>query len=518
MEAAAAAPCPHEVVWNGLCTACGMRTSRLDELVHGDSSNSGAAQEGDRIAMSAGFAIRDGGQGQLSLSKEARSRLLAARKLVLVLDLDETLIHTDVVRKMCCAHHSESCQECQHWLPLDQCRKLHSEVQQLAQAGGDLKGLRPGEFHAFSLASSHAATARPYFTKLRPGVLQFLRAAAAMFELNIFTKGQGKYAAEVQRILDPDNTLFYSCVSKDECEFESKDLKHIFPCPSSMTVVIDDRDDVWELGSGSGNVLRVPPYRFWNDLRVIDRELERTNTMTQEIRLRELARFDDEDTQLSSMLQVLTSLHAQYYGGGGESSPQGDTAQLLAEQRGSILEGAVLCFSAVFDKRKHESQQELWVMATACGAVCVDKLSDEVTHVVSAKKGTAKVNRGRRMGCHVVHVSWLQTCLMHWRRFAESDFGLFEVLLRPAQTTDSISRWYSSRKTLAAAPLSPSVDGVPVAREIPRAAVGGEVLSDVEAEATGSSESESDLADELDCVLEGEGESSERDAKRVKPA
>ena len=46
------------------------------------------------------------------------------------------------------------------------------------------------------------------WTKLRPGIRNFLAEAHKLFELHIYTHGDQDYAAEMAKLLDPKRTLF----------------------------------------------------------------------------------------------------------------------------------------------------------------------------------------------------------------------------------------------------------------------------------------------------------------------
>ena len=46
------------------------------------------------------------------------------------------------------------------------------------------------------------------WTKLRPGIREFLIEAHKLFELHIYTHGDQDYAAEMAKLLDPKKTLF----------------------------------------------------------------------------------------------------------------------------------------------------------------------------------------------------------------------------------------------------------------------------------------------------------------------
>ena len=94
--------------------------------------------------------------------------------------------------------------------------------------------------------------------------------------MHVYTMGTRAYAEEVCNAIDPDGSIFGGRVlSRDEsgsaCRrcyssifpmltvligLTQKSLQRLFPCDTSMVVIIDDRADVWEW---SPNLLKVIP-------------------------------------------------------------------------------------------------------------------------------------------------------------------------------------------------------------------------------------------------------------------
>ena len=102
-------------------------------------------------------------------AKDNASRLLKARKLALVLDIDMTLLHaTNDARAPAFA------------------RKRGAKVYPF-QLPGD-----PG-YH---------------YVKLRPGLAEFLRECHTRYTLYIYTHGVRSYAEKIVEIIDPTNELF----------------------------------------------------------------------------------------------------------------------------------------------------------------------------------------------------------------------------------------------------------------------------------------------------------------------
>ena len=174
------------------------------------------------------------------LEAEAEQRLLLSRKLTLVVDLDQTIIHATVDPTV--AQWQANPSEVNH--------EVLKDVQSfsLPDTGFVPEGHKPLETW--------------YYVKLRPGLRQFLENISMLYELHIYTMGTRAYALNVAKIVDPDGKIFGSRVlSRDESgSMTEKDLRRLFPKNTKMVVIIDDRGDVWKW---SDNLIRVKPYDFF---------------------------------------------------------------------------------------------------------------------------------------------------------------------------------------------------------------------------------------------------------------
>lgn len=159
--------------------------------------------------------------------------MLAAKKLSLVLDLDQTVLH---------ATKDES-------------------ISHLLEARPELSG----QIHPITVAGER------YFIKLRPHLEEFLVQLSRLFELHVYTMGTREYARAVIKLFDPHGHLFYDRIlTRDDAratiigteaegaagEQHRKSLKRLFPTDDSTVLVVDDRADVWEY---SRNLVPVPP-------------------------------------------------------------------------------------------------------------------------------------------------------------------------------------------------------------------------------------------------------------------
>lgn len=169
------------------------------------------------------------------MEEQAKRRLLKDRKLSLVVDLDQTIIHATVDPTVgewkddpFCVNH-QSVKDVQAF-------KLDEDV-----SGGR------GTW---------------YYVKMRPGLKEFLEHISRLFELHIYTMGTRAYALAVKKIVDPEGTLFGERVlSRDESgSLTQKSLHRLFPVDTKMVVIIDDRGDVWKWNE---NLVKVRPYDFF---------------------------------------------------------------------------------------------------------------------------------------------------------------------------------------------------------------------------------------------------------------
>lgn len=169
--------------------------------------------------------------------QESKRKLLASRKLSLVVDLDLTIIQATVDPTI------------GEWQ--DDPNNPNYEA---------IKDVRSFELRDDALNRNVA-----YYVKMRPGLLDFLDRVSKLFELHIYTMGTRNYALEIANIVDPTRKLFGDRIlSRTETPGEdSKNLRKLFPVDTKMVVIIDDRQDVWR---NSPYLVKVTPYNFFTGI------------------------------------------------------------------------------------------------------------------------------------------------------------------------------------------------------------------------------------------------------------
>ncbi|XP_023218409.1 RNA polymerase II subunit A C-terminal domain phosphatase-like [Centruroides sculpturatus] len=210
--------CTHPTVMKDMCADCG---ADLREL---DSDNLAKVVAATSVSMVHSVPeLRVSQEEAQQLGQADENHLLSARKLVLLVDLDQTLIHTtndNILPKIKNVYH-------------------------------------------FQLYGSHTPW---YHTRIRPGVESFLDSMSKLYELHICTFGARPYAHKIANLLDPNGKYFsHRILSRDECfnpNSKTGNLKALFPCGDSMVCIIDDREDVWNFAP---NLIPVKPYHFFTN-------------------------------------------------------------------------------------------------------------------------------------------------------------------------------------------------------------------------------------------------------------
>ncbi|XP_075273156.1 RNA polymerase II subunit A C-terminal domain phosphatase isoform X1 [Opisthocomus hoazin] len=213
--------CSHPVVMKGLCAECGqdltqIRSKNGKQNVPLSTATVSMVHSVPELKVSSEQAEQ--------LGREDQQRLHRNRKLVLMVDLDQTLIHTTE----------------QH------CQQMSNK----------------GIFH-FQLGRGEPML----HTRLRPHCKEFLEKIAKLYELHVFTFGSRLYAHTIAGFLDPEKKLFsHRILSRDECIdpfSKTGNLRDLFPCGDSMVCIIDDREDVWKFAP---NLITVKKYVYFQGI------------------------------------------------------------------------------------------------------------------------------------------------------------------------------------------------------------------------------------------------------------
>ncbi|CDS11612.1 hypothetical protein LRAMOSA03875 [Lichtheimia ramosa] len=474
--------CTHEVQFHGMCAVCGKNLDKAES----SKDNINMSHNTTGLTVSRKEAER--------LEQENAARLMEERKLSLILDLDQTVVHAT-------------------WDPT---------VGEWMKDENNANHPATKDIRKFTLPGSSLM----YYIKLRPGLSEFLEQVSKLYELHIYTMGTRHYAEAVAREIDPEDKLFRDRIlSRDESgSMTQKKIQRLFPCDTSMVVVLDDRSDVW---SFSPNLIKVKPYEFFvgigdinspfapkqppevplpptpesqqgkpeekeqdqdaskdkeetqeeqgnaveeeeeeavaNDKQLLAQQERIQEAMAKEQQQQrplaqkqnELAPGQDQpllvdnDKELYTMAKVLVEVHDRFYqgldaynkeqNGAGSSSAavkKPDVKDLIPEMRKKVLDGVRAVFSGLIPQQQPLPTSMYWQLAESFGAVCLPDLTGNVTHVIAAKAGTDKVKRARKTNrIKIVTADWLMDSVGRWERQDENKYILPD--LEPVSNNES---------------------------------------------------------------------------------
>ncbi|KAF5722987.1 FCP1-TFIIF interacting component of CTD phosphatase [Fusarium mundagurra] len=228
--------CGHEVQVQGLCSLCGADMTEINwasDNLDTDRAMINMTHDQTVLRVSESVATK--------AEHENQKRLLRQRKLSLVVDLDQTIIHACIEPTI------------GEWKndPTNPNYEAVKDVRDFQLNDDGPRGLTSG---------------CTYYIKLRPGLMEFLDEVSKMYELHVYTMGTRAYALNIAKIVDPEQKLFGNrVISRDENgSITSKSLQRLFPVSTDMVVIIDDRADVWPMNRP--NLIKVVPYDFFKGI------------------------------------------------------------------------------------------------------------------------------------------------------------------------------------------------------------------------------------------------------------
>ncbi|CAL9128548.1 unnamed protein product, partial [Musa textilis] len=321
-------------------------------------------------------------------------RLLAARKLSLVLDLDHTLLNSTTFVDVNPVHENTL--------------RINEE-----------RDRKLPQRHLFRLQQLGL------WIKFRPGIWNFLCKASKLYELHICTKGSMAYATEMAKLLDPTGSLFSGRVISRgddgdaspsnvvERASKHKDLNGVLGLESAV-VIIDDSPGMWP--RYQPNLIVVERYHFFPNSK---RKFGLPGPSLLDIHRDE----SSKDGTLASALAVIERIHDSFFSH--HSIQEADVRSLLEAEQRKVLRGCRIVFSRVFPVGEANPQQHpLWKKAEQFGAVCTNQIDEHVTHVIATSHGTDKVQWAVSTGKFVVHPGWIEASTLLYRRANEHNFAL----------------------------------------------------------------------------------------------
>ncbi|KAK2195848.1 bifunctional FCP1 homology domain/BRCT domain superfamily/CTD phosphatase Fcp1/HAD superfamily/HAD-like superfamily [Babesia duncani] len=253
--------CAHEVIVHNLCVGCFKHIDNPTNNKRKGPVDQSIIQSDKR--QRAGFISNDDGLlVDESLIKEMEYgevlRLLKFKKLCLVLDLDNTLIHASPLKP-----------------PVDVDIEIMDLVndQSILNMGAqytsdDVKLLEiqkrlEHSILATTVANESTGKVCPSYFKLRPGIFNFMQEASKCCELYLFTMGTKSHAMSALAIIDPKGIYFGKRIfSRSDASANLKSLDCIFPNTKNLVLIMDDSEHAW---TSIVHLIKVHPYFYFVD-------------------------------------------------------------------------------------------------------------------------------------------------------------------------------------------------------------------------------------------------------------
>eukprot|EP00357_Protocruzia_adherens_P016656 CAMPEP_0115038644 /NCGR_PEP_ID=MMETSP0216-20121206/43539_1 /TAXON_ID=223996 /ORGANISM="Protocruzia adherens, Strain Boccale" /LENGTH=705 /DNA_ID=CAMNT_0002419099 /DNA_START=258 /DNA_END=2375 /DNA_ORIENTATION=+ len=320
--------------------------------------------------------------------KDRKTNLLKKKKMILVLDLDHTLIHT-------------------------------IEVGRNNNSGSSLKTEKPrNDEDVFEFTMDRIN----YRVKLRPHLDLFLHVLSQKFELYVYTNGTKSYAEEICKILERKYPYFGGRIVSREKNLDhatnphdlrsqmGKTLKNLFPSLTDMVLVVDDRDDFWP---NCENLVKIYPFRYFKG--------EDVNNSTQDHS--EPDPNARKDQTLFFLMLALIKIHVIYFQILDERD-EADVIAILSRVRATVFENCKFLFSGAFPHTIRPQESLECNLSKVFGAEFCTILDSSVTHLVAAHPGTEKAIKAKDMNIPVVHLSWFHLSSRYWHQLKVENFCL----------------------------------------------------------------------------------------------
>ena len=217
--------CKHEIFYFRLCTKCGYE--KTEE--YGEERKAYGFMDND-------FYISK--EKAESLEKSKVDDYLTSKKLILLLDLDNTILHCSSIQ-----------------LTSEQIKFLSSKYS-LYSAKIPIKN----EINRFD----------NIFIKFRPYLKTFLKNIKNKFEIFVYTQATKEYATGVIQYINKNfeedilsTRRMIPRIMNENGFAKNKSIKNVFPTQEKMVLIIDDNAEVWK--ESGNNLLCIYPYRFFSE-------------------------------------------------------------------------------------------------------------------------------------------------------------------------------------------------------------------------------------------------------------
>lgn len=364
--------CRHETFFYNLCVECNFDKSQ------------NPTQETDDAKYSSLHSTLT--FSRLKAQKEEQTivnKYLDANKLILLLDLDNTILHT-----------------CAFVLTEEEYISLKAKYGISLGIVYIKKQLCPNKFDKVII-------------KFRPHLKEFFIEICEKYEIYTYTHGTREYAIGIIKYINTnfDGEFLSSerLIAREQNVVESKTIKKVFPTTEDMIVILDDRSNVWE--ENDNNLINLRPYGFFYD--------EQLN------KIKEKYLSVDYDNVLYSIRKILSYVHASFYDYYKRNKMRKSVKITINEKMKSIFNGQSFITSGLFNKDGDIKLTFLYNQISNLGGELYQNLTDKENIdclLIDEYKKTNKVNVFEKQQKPIIHFSYIDLCYMLFVNLPYQDF------------------------------------------------------------------------------------------------
>jgi FCP1-like phosphatase family protein len=208
--------------------------------------------------------------------------------------------------------------------------------------------------------------------KLRPFLRELFESIKDKYQIYLYTYGTMDYAIEIINYIN--KTFEYNYLSVDRLvardnneTFNGKSIKRVFPTQEDMILILDDRRDVW--GEETKNLINLTRYFFFKD-----RDFSINSNYLPA----------DTDRTLYSVENILTFVHAAFFHIYRNKGIIMDVENILEKKLNSIFSGRNFVLSGMGSKKLLSKTIQNYIIDTLGGNLLTD-YEPEVDIVIAEK-------------------------------------------------------------------------------------------------------------------------------------
>ncbi|ELQ76143.1 TFIIF-interacting CTD phosphatase, including NLI-interacting factor [Trachipleistophora hominis] len=270
--------CQHPVKLNKLCALCGQEVQDSDNTKFYNALHSNSRLMVDKETID-------------SMYVRYRDELIKQRKMILVVDLDQTILHSIEIERSNDGNNRSNGSIDEGYKTTNANSKSSSDGTNNADDNNNIttntvpttagpttnissvyninesSNQRTSTDNSFPSSFTYTLSSTTMHTTLRPHLHQFLTEASKLFHMHIYTMGTAEYVHQITNVIDKDGMFFGDRIVTRDDEMQVKRLERLFGDKVDMVVIVDDRGDVWEY---CGNLVMVRPFLGIDGDRAVD--------------------------------------------------------------------------------------------------------------------------------------------------------------------------------------------------------------------------------------------------------